>query len=77
MTLPWRILALILGVQTVANIGPMGLPAIAPLIRNDLLGVTLGPLVFGWAVEWVGGYRAAWIGLAASMVVALTLPGFF
>lgn len=36
MTAPWRILALILTVQTVANIGPMGLPAIAPLIREDL-----------------------------------------
>lgn len=36
MIAPWRILALILVVQTVANIGPMGLPAIAPLIRDDL-----------------------------------------
>ncbi len=39
------------------------------------LGVTLGPLVFGWTVERTGGYRAAWIGLAASMAVALTLLG--
>jgi len=29
-------LALILAAQTVANVGPMGLPAIAPLIRQDL-----------------------------------------
>lgn len=39
------------------------------------LGVTLGPPVFGWAVERIGGYGAAWLGLAASMVVALTLLG--
>jgi len=37
--------------------------------------VTLGPLVFGWIVERIGGYRAAWIGLAASMAVALALLG--
>ncbi len=36
LTLPWGILAFILAVQSVANIGPMGLPAIAPLIRDDL-----------------------------------------
>lgn len=39
------------------------------------LGVTLGPIIFGWAVERIGGYGAAWIGLAASMVVALALLG--
>jgi len=32
----WGMLALILAAQTVANVGPMGLPAIAPLIRQDL-----------------------------------------
>lgn len=36
----WSILALILTVQTVANIGPLGIPAIAALIRDDL-GLTL------------------------------------
>jgi ACS family hexuronate transporter-like MFS transporter len=36
----WRILALILTAQTVANIGPLGIPAIASLIRDDL-GLTL------------------------------------
>src|SRR5262245_36940176 len=36
----WTILALILSAQTVANVGPLGLPAIASLIRDDL-GLTL------------------------------------
>ena len=36
----WRILALILAAQTVANVGPLGLPALASLIREDL-GLTL------------------------------------
>jgi predicted MFS family arabinose efflux permease len=35
-----RIIALILGAQTVANVGPLGIPAIASLIRADL-GLTL------------------------------------
>jgi len=36
----WVILALIVLAQTVANIGPLGIPAIASLIRDDL-GLTL------------------------------------
>ena len=36
MNVRWGMLALILTAQTVANVGPMGLPAIAPLIRQDL-----------------------------------------
>lgn len=36
----WGILALILAVQTVANVGPLGIPAIASVIRADL-GLTL------------------------------------
>jgi MFS family permease len=36
----WTILGLILTAQTVANIGPLGIPAIASLIRDDL-GLTL------------------------------------
>jgi MFS transporter, ACS family, hexuronate transporter len=35
-----RIIALILGAQTMANVGPLGIPAIASLIRADL-GLTL------------------------------------
>lgn len=32
----WAVLALIMAAQTMANVGPLGLPAIAPLIRDDL-----------------------------------------
>ena len=32
----WGILALIMAAQTMANVGTLGLPSIAPLIRNDL-----------------------------------------
>jgi len=37
------------------------------------LGVTVCPPVFGLVVERLGGYGAAWVALAASMVVALLL----
>lgn len=65
--------------QTVANVGPLGIPAIASLIRSDLglavssLGVTLGPPLFGRSVELAGGYRGPWIGLALTMGAALAL----
>jgi len=36
-------------------------------------GVTLGPVLFGYVVEGVGGYRGPWIALALSMVAALGL----
>lgn len=39
------------------------------------VGVTLGPIVFGWCVEWAGGYRGPWIGLGLTMVGALLLLG--
>jgi len=31
----WTILAVIVLAQTVANVGPLGIPAIASLIRDD------------------------------------------
>src|SRR6266581_662717 len=37
------------------------------------LGVTLGPPVFGACVEWAGGYRGPWIGLALVMLAGLAL----
>ena len=40
MSQRWAILAVIVLAQTVANIGPLGIPAIASLIRDDL-GLTL------------------------------------
>jgi len=39
------------------------------------LGVTLGPPVFGAFVEWAGGYRGPWIGLAVVMAGGLVLLG--
>lgn len=36
----WTIVGLILAAQTVANVGPLGIPAVASLIRDDL-GLTL------------------------------------
>ena len=36
----YRILVLILAAQTMANVGPLGIPTIAALIRQDL-GLTL------------------------------------
>lgn len=37
------------------------------------MGVTLGPPLFGWAVEAAGSYRGPWIGLAGFMTLALAL----
>jgi predicted MFS family arabinose efflux permease len=37
------------------------------------LGVTIGPLVFGWSVTAAGGFRGPWIGLALVMGAALAL----
>jgi hypothetical protein len=37
----WAVLALIMAAQTMANVGPLGIPSIAPLIRESLgLSVT-------------------------------------
>ncbi len=37
------------------------------------IGVTVAPPVFGWCVEWAGGYRGPWIGLALVMASGLPL----
>jgi MFS transporter, ACS family, hexuronate transporter len=62
----WAILALIMAAQTMANVGPLGIPAIAPLIRQDLglsmaqagsflsayyVGTTLMSLPAGWMAD--------------------------
>lgn len=36
MTNRWAVLALIMAAQTMANVGPLGIPSIAPLIRESL-----------------------------------------
>jgi len=71
----WVILALIVVAQTVANIGPLGIPAIASLIRDDL-GLTLaqagsflsayyiGPVLISLPAGWLAdrwGVRGAMI----------------
>ena len=85
MTSPWGILALILAVQTVINIGPMGLPAIAPLIRDDLnLSLTqagsflsayyVGPILMSFPAGWLAdrwGIRRTMV--AGQVVIALGL----
>ncbi len=116
MTSRWGILALIMAAQTMANVGPLGIPSIAPLIREDLglsmaqagsfgigwngvqhtllaeivgiraagtavglglavssCGVTLGPPLFGLAVERLGGFAMPWVGLGLAMVATLCL----
>ena len=64
MSTRWRILALILTAQTFANVGPLGLPAIAPFIREDL-GLSLiqagsflsayyvGPILLSLPAGWL------------------------
>ncbi len=72
--LPGRspILALILAAQTMANVGRLGIPAIAALIREDL-ALTLpqaGPFL---SLYYIGPLLmslragAAWIGVARTM----------
>ena len=66
MTSRWGILALLMAAQTTANVGPLGIPAIAPLIRESLglsvaqagsflsayyLGASLMSLPAGWLAD--------------------------
>jgi len=86
LTGPWGILTLILAVQTVANIGPIGLPAIAPLIRDDLrLSLTqagsflsayyVGPMLL--SDRLFGGRRRIVLFLAGtgSMICSVAIAG--
>jgi len=64
MSTRWGILGLILTAQTFANVGPLGLPAIAPFIREDL-GLSLiqagsfisayyvGPILMSLPAGWL------------------------
>jgi MFS family permease len=54
--------------------GPRGAGTAVGLgLAVSSVGVIVWPPLFGLAVEWFGGFRPAWIGLAASIVVALAL----
>ncbi len=75
MTNRWAVLALIMAAQTMANVGPLGIPAIAPLIRESLgLSVTqagsflsayyVGPVLMSLPAGWLAdrwGVRGAMI----------------
>jgi predicted MFS family arabinose efflux permease len=49
----WSIIGLILAAQTLANVGPLGIPAIAPLIQRDL-GLTLAQAGSFLSVYYIG-----------------------
>lgn len=87
MTNRWAILVLIMGAQTMANVGPLGIPSIAPLIRDDLglsvaqagsflsayyLGAALLSLPAGWLADHWGVRGTMVLGQA---VIALGLAG--
>jgi len=71
----WAILALIMGAQTMANVGPLGIPAIAPLIR-DSLGLSMTQAGSFLSAYYVGaalmslpaGWMADRWGVASTMV---------
>ncbi|HWM80385.1 MAG TPA: MFS transporter, partial [Methylomirabilota bacterium] len=76
----WGILALIMAAQTFANVGPLGVPSIAPLIREDLaLSVAqagsfisayyIGPSLMSLPAGWMAD---RW-GVLPSMVVGQVL----
>jgi predicted MFS family arabinose efflux permease len=71
----WAVLALIMAAQTMANVGPLGIPSIAPLIREGLgLSMTqagsflsayyIGPVLMSLPAGWLAdrwGVRGAMI----------------
>jgi len=82
----WGILALIMAAQTMANVGPLGIPSIAPLIREDLglsmaqAGSFLSAYYIGAAVMSLpAGWMADRWGVLATMVVgqAIIAGGLF
>ncbi len=85
MTNRWAVLALIMAAQTMANVGPLGIPAIAPLIREGLdLSVAqagsflwayyIGPVLMSLPAGWLAdrwGVRGAMILGQALIAVGL------
>jgi sugar phosphate permease len=54
--------------------GPRGAGTAVGLgLAVSSVGVIVWPPLFGLAVQWCGGFRPAWIGLAVSMALALAL----
>jgi MFS transporter, ACS family, aldohexuronate transporter len=85
VTSRWSILALIMAAQTMANVGPLGIPSIAPLIREDLglsmaqagsfisayyIGPSLMSLPAGWIADrW--GVLPSMVGGQALIAIGL------
>jgi len=82
----WGILALIVAAQTMANVGPLGIPSIAPLIRHDL-GLSMAQAGSFLSAYYIGAaimsLPAGWMGdrwgVLATMVIgqALISAGLF
>jgi ACS family hexuronate transporter-like MFS transporter len=90
VTNPWAILALIMAAQTMANVGPLGIPAIAPLIRQDLglsmaqagsflsayyVGASLMSLPAGWMADRWGVMMTMVLGQAVIAAGLYTVAG--
>lgn len=76
----WAVLALIMAAQTMANVGPLGIPSIAPLIRESLaLSMTqagsflsayyIGPVLMSLPAGWLAD---RW-GVRSAMILGQTL----
>ena len=76
----WGILALIMAAQTMANVGPLGIPSIAPLIREDL-GLSMAQAGSFLSAYYIGaalmslpaGWMADRWGVLMTMVVGQTI----
>jgi MFS transporter, ACS family, hexuronate transporter len=86
----WAILGLIMAAQTMANVGPLGIPAIAPLIRQDLglsiaqagsflsayyVGASLMSLPAGWMADRWGVMMTMAAGQAVIAAGLYTVTG--
>jgi len=85
VTSRWGILALIMAAQTMANVDPLGIPSIAPLIREDL-GLSMaqagsfisayyiGPSLMSLPAGWIGdrgGVLPSMVGGQALIAIGL------
>ncbi len=82
----WGILALLMAAQTMANVGPLGIPSIAPLIREEL-GLSMAQAGSFLSAYYIGpslmslpaGWMADRWGVLATMVLgqAIIAAGLF
>lgn len=86
----WGVLALIMAAQTMANVGPLGVPSIAPLIREDLglsvaeagsfisayyIGPSLMSLPAGWMADRWGVLHSMVVGQVLIAVGLVAVGG--